>query len=242
MRAILTYHAIDDLASPISLPPVDFARHVAWFASGAVRVVGIEELLTLPDEADAVAITFDDALTSVASDAAPRLAEHGLPATLFVVSDHVGGDNQWGGPRPGRAHRPVLDWTAIAALQAGGWTIGSHTRRHPHLPACNDALLEDELAASAELLGTRLGQRPALLAYPYGDCDARVITATAAHYRVAVGTEHRLLRADESPHHLPRLDAWYFRGANPFAEWGTAAFRRRVAVRHALRRLRRMGR
>lgn len=242
MRAILTYHAVDNLASPISLPPAEFARHVAWFASGAVRVVGIEELLTLPDQANAVAISFDDALTSVASDAAPRLAEHGLPATLFVVSDHVGGDNQWGGPRPGRIHRPVLDWAAIAALQADGWTIGSHTRRHPHLPACSDALLEDELAASAETLGARLGHRPALFAYPYGECDARVIAATAAHYRVAVGTEHRLLRTDDSPHHLPRLDAWYFRGATPFAEWGTATFRRRVAVRHALRRLRRLGR
>ncbi len=240
MRAILTYHAIDASASPISLPPDDFARHVAWLASGAVAVVGIAELLALPDQVDAVAITFDDALATVVTEAAPRLAEASLPATLFVVSDHVGGDNRWhsaGGA--GRPALPVLDWDALGELQAHGWTIGSHTRRHPHLPACHDAELMDELAGSAASLQAQLGVRPTVLAYPYGEVDARVEAEAARHYALAVGTDHALLGDGPPRHRLPRLDGWYFRGAEPFRGWGTSAFRRRVAWRHALRRVRR---
>lgn len=241
MRALLTYHAIDTSGSVISVTPECFARHVAWLASGAVRVVGLDELLALPDDIDAVALTFDDALTSVATEAAPRLAAHGLPATLFVVSDHVGGDNRWSGvTSPGIPVAPVLDWEALARLQEGGWTIGAHSRRHPHLTACSDDQLDDELAGAAQQLHERLGARPTSFAYPYGTADARVIAAAARHYRLAVGTEHRPLGTHDDAHHLPRLDAWYFRGPVPFRDWGTPRFRRRIAARHALRRLRRM--
>lgn len=240
MRAILTYHAIDDVPSPVSLPPADLARHVAWLASGRVAVVGLDELLILPATTDAVAVTFDDARSSVATEAAPRLADAGLTATLFVPTDHVGGDTAWGGkPRAGRLVERILDWEALARLQGAGWTIGSHTRRHPRLTQCTDAELDDELAGSRQQLEARLGQRPLAFAYPYGDVDARVESAVSRHYTLAVGTDHQLLDDSASRHRLPRLDAWYFRGPAPFRDWGSAAFRRRVAWRHALRRLRR---
>ena len=38
MRAILTYHSIDESGSPISVDPDAFRRHVRWLASGRVRV------------------------------------------------------------------------------------------------------------------------------------------------------------------------------------------------------------
>ena len=96
MRAILTYHSIDDSGSPISVAPEEFRAHVRWLSSGLVRVVPLAELVTLPPEEEAVAITFDDAFQNFASVAAPLLYEHGLPATLFVVSGRVGRDNAWG--------------------------------------------------------------------------------------------------------------------------------------------------
>ena len=38
MRAILTYHSIDDSGSPISIAPADFRRHLDWLTSGRVPV------------------------------------------------------------------------------------------------------------------------------------------------------------------------------------------------------------
>lgn len=240
MRGILTYHAVDRSGSVISLTPEVFAAHVAWLASGAVRVVGVNELLTLDDDSDAVALTFDDALASVASEAAPRLADYGLAATVFVVTDHVGRDNRWGGAPGGVVPvQSVLPWDALGRLMEAGWTVGSHSRRHPHLTHCSDSEIEDELASSCATIAHRLGVRPTVFAYPFGACNARVGTAVAAHYPLAVTTRHRLLSRDVAPHLLPRLDAWYFRGKDPFRNWGTARFSRAVAGRDAMRRLRR---
>ena len=38
MRAVLTYHSIDDSGSPISVRRDAFQRHVKWLASGQVAV------------------------------------------------------------------------------------------------------------------------------------------------------------------------------------------------------------
>ena len=86
MRAILTYHSVDESGSPISIAPAAFRRHVAWLAAHGPRVVSVDELLRLPPTAAAVALTFDDAFVNFADLAWPLLREHRLPATVFVPS------------------------------------------------------------------------------------------------------------------------------------------------------------
>ncbi|MBK9550505.1 MAG: polysaccharide deacetylase family protein [Gemmatimonadetes bacterium] len=180
-------------------------------------------------------------MASVATEAAPRLADHGLAATVFVVSDHVGGDNRWDGDSDSRVPpQPVLGWDALGTLVDAGWCVGSHTKRHPRLTRCSDAELEDELAGASATIAERLGAAPATLAYPYGDVDLRVQRAAATHYRVGCTTRHLPVTSAADPHAVPRLDAWYFRGRDPFRAWGTTRFRNAVAWRHALRRARRL--
>jgi len=60
MRAILTYHSIDESGSVISVSESVFRGHVTWLARSAVRVVSIDTLMHLPADANAVALTFDD--------------------------------------------------------------------------------------------------------------------------------------------------------------------------------------
>src|SRR6185503_12977388 len=97
MRAILTYHSIDSSGSPISLSEETFRAHVRFFGSGRVAVVPVADLPAVPDERDAVALTFDDGFLNFTSSAMPLLSHLGFPATVFVVSDAVGGTNAWGG-------------------------------------------------------------------------------------------------------------------------------------------------
>ena len=212
MRAILTYHSIDDSGSPISVDRAAFREHVAFLASGAVRVTDIAGVLAQPEDAQAVALTFDDAFANFATEAWPLLRDRGLPATLFVVSGHVGGTNAWGGrEQAGIPTLPLLDWDDLGRLAEEGVTLGAHSRTHPDLRGTDDAALEDELAGSAEVIAARTGRRPEAFAYPYGAHDTRVASAAAAAYRFACTTDLRPLGRNEATSLLPRLDACYLR-------------------------------
>ena len=181
MKAILTYHSIDDSGSAVSVAPDAFRRHVRWLASGRVRVVTVPELLRLPHDADAVAITFDDGLASFGDVAAPLLAEHGLPATVFVVSDRAGATSAWQdaaavrrGPRVPAF--PLLDWPALRRLAEGGLVeLGAHTRTHRDLTRLRGAMLADEIEGCAARITAETGHRPAAFAYPYGEVNAAAL-------------------------------------------------------------------
>jgi peptidoglycan/xylan/chitin deacetylase (PgdA/CDA1 family) len=115
VRAIFTYHSIDSSGSPISLPEESFKEHVRFFGSGRVRVVPLSMLPSLPDEMDAVALTFDDGFLNFTSAVLPILAHVGFPATVFVVSDAVGTSN---------ATRTHSDLTQLSPAQLNDETEG----------------------------------------------------------------------------------------------------------------------
>ena len=223
----------------LSLDEAAFRRHVRWLASGAVRVATLPELLRLPDDVPAVALTFDDGFESTGTIAAPLLLEHGLPATIFVVADHAGGTNEWGGrPQPGIPTLPLLGWDALARLAAAGLELGAHSRTHPHLTELRGDALRDEVAGSAERIRAETGCAVRSFAYPYGSVD-REVAAAAAAFDHACTTEMRPVGADDDPRLLPRLDAYYFRAPGLLEAWGSARFRRYLWLRSQARRVRR---
>lgn len=241
MRAILTYHSIDDSGSPISVPASVFAEHAAWLRSGQVRVTSIPDLLTLPPAADAVAVTFDDGFCNFAAEAAPRL--HGLPVTLFVVTEHVGRTNQWGGrPQHGIPTLPLLDWPTLRRLAESGVTLGAHSHTHPDLTALSADAVADELTGCADRLVSETGTAPDVFAYPYGSLSPATTSAVAARFKWACTTELRPLRARERHAELPRLDMYYFRQPGRLASWGTARFHAFLTARRFLRGGRRVAR
>lgn len=233
MRAILTYHSIDRSGSPISVSPETFARHVRWLASGHVRVVPLHEIVRADD--DAVAITFDDGYTSVATEAAPLLAAHGLPATVFVVSACAGRTNVWDETTPGVPAFPLLDWGGLARLATAGFAFGAHTRTHPHLDRLDGAALADEIVGGAADLERWLGIRPATFAYPYGATSRAAARLAREHFTCAVTTELRPLGSADDPALLPRLDCYYYRDPAQLERWGTLAFGARLRMRAAAR-------
>jgi peptidoglycan/xylan/chitin deacetylase (PgdA/CDA1 family) len=241
MRAILTYHALDPTPSAISIDEAAFRRHVTWLASGAVRVCSLPDLLLPAAGVEAVALTFDDGFVSFAERAWPILRDHGLPVTVFVVTDHVGGTNAWGGrPSPGVPTLPLMDWHALGRLAEAGVALGSHTRRHRDLRRATAVELEDELAGSAERIARETGHRPSSVAYPYGLVDPAAAAAAARLYARACTTAFRPLAPGDDPHRLPRLEACYFRGPGRLEQWGSRGFRRYLRIRAAGRAVRRV--
>lgn len=239
MRGILTYHSLDDSGSPISIHPEAFVQHVEWLASGAVTVVPLEDLSAVPDEQDAVAVTFDDGFCNFTEHAWPLLRDAGLPVTLFVATLCVGGTNAWGGvEEPGIPTLPLCDWSQLRAMVAEGLVLGSHSRTHPRLSNVSDGRLADELAGASSDLELRTGVRPRTLCYPYGDLDERVVEAAREHYALGCTTEFRALGTTAEAMLLPRLDAYYWREAQGLPGWGSAAFRRHLWLRGQARGLR----
>jgi peptidoglycan/xylan/chitin deacetylase (PgdA/CDA1 family) len=165
----------------------------------------------------------------------------GVPVTIFAVTGHVGGLNNWGGrDAPGIPTMPLLGWSDLEQLVARGAGVGAHTRTHPVLTTVSAQALEEELLGAADDLAGRLGVRPRHVAYPYGDVDARVVDAAGRHYACGFTTELRALSdtAGDPPLRLPRLDVYYFRAPGTLEAWGTPGFTRHVMWCQAKRTVR----
>lgn len=238
MKAILTYHSLDDSRSPISVSPAAFRRHVAQFVAAGIPVLTVDELLARDDTDDAVALTFDDGYVSVEREAAPVLTDHGLPATVFAVTRYVGQTNAWaayGGHDVPTL--PLLDWQQLGRLQEQGVAIGSHTRTHPRLPELSTRQIEDEIHGAATDITSAMGTAPVGFAYPYGDLSLEASAAVSKVHRWACSTSFGALSRPD-PLALPRLDMWYFEKRGLLEQWGTPAFRRWVERRRRLRGVR----
>jgi peptidoglycan/xylan/chitin deacetylase (PgdA/CDA1 family) len=238
MRAILTYHSIDDSGSPISVRPDAFSRHVRWLASGTVTVTTVEELVKLPPSADAVAITFDDGFRNFEEHAQALLDRH-MPVTVFVVSDRVGKTNAWDDRPSSRIPvLPLLDWPALARLRDRGVVLGAHSRTHADLTRMTPSELEDEVLGSADVIAREAGARPTLFAYPYGRVNSLVAAVVGSAYPFGCTTAFLPLSDDCAAERLPRLDMYYMQRRGRIEQWGTPAFQRFITLRHQLRRVR----
>ncbi len=112
----------------------------------------------MPSDANAVALTFDDGFVNFGDVAAPLLADHGMPSTLFVVSTpperRTGGQ---GAPTAAFRSCRCSNWDALGRLGAQGVEIGAHTRTHVNVARLTNAASPDEIVGGAERIRTELG-------------------------------------------------------------------------------------
>ena len=239
MRAILTYHSIDESGSPISISEAVFRAQIAWLARSPVRVVSLDALMRMSPAEDAVALTFDDAFVSFGDVAAPLLAEHGLPATLFVVTDAAGSTNRWTGRVDrGIPELPLLSWDSLGRLADQGVELGAHTRTHADLARATGHQLHDEIVGSAERIEFETGRVPSTFAYPYGSVTDAAVGLVATRFTWGCTTEMRSVSASESRALLPRLDMYYLRSPGQLERWGTLGFRCHLTLRAGARLVR----
>lgn len=124
-------------------------------------------------------ITFDDGYVDTLEYALPALQIQGFSATCYVVSDTVGQYNQWDADTLG-VRKPLMSLEQLRQWQAAGMEVGAHSRSHPHLPACDDVQLQEEISGSKTALEHLLCTPITQFCYPYGDHDDRVVAAAKA--------------------------------------------------------------
>jgi len=213
---VLCYHALSPTwEADLSTTPERFERQLELLVSRGYRGVTFTAAVHSRPHGRVVAVTFDDAYRSVLELGLPILDRLGLPATVFAPTDHIGsekpmswpGIDRWIGG-PDEQELIPMSWIELQTLADAGWEIGSHTCSHPHLTEIDDDALQDELTRSKAACERELTGPCTSLAYPYGDLDARVVTATAGTgYRAAATLPSRLQSQD--PLAWPRVGVYH---------------------------------
>jgi peptidoglycan/xylan/chitin deacetylase (PgdA/CDA1 family) len=209
---VLCYHAVSETwPAPLSVSPRQLREQMEWLLGRGYVGATFSDAVATERSGPTLVVTFDDAFGSVLDLAYPILADLGLPATVFVVTNFTGGSRplQWQGITEWRGayddELRGLTWTELGHLAESGWEVGSHTCSHPPLTQLADAALARELRESREACEQAL-QRPCQsLAYPYGDFDARVCAATADAGYTSAAIEDP---GPPAPFAWPRIGIW----------------------------------
>jgi len=210
---VLMYHAFTATGETdrFVMPKRSFARQMRLLAMLRYRVIRFEDLATAIREGDAlprraVAITIDDGYLDNLEIADRILRRRGFPATVFLVSARLGGENDWDADGA-VAGRPLLSAAEVERMREGGFDVGAHTRTHVSLPEAPDEAVEREIADSRGDLERALGTEVRTFAYPYGRYDSRAIGAAAeAGFRGACTTYARRARVGDDPLEIPRIE------------------------------------
>lgn len=191
---VLVYHRICDpdparfrhLSETLGVAPARFADQMAYLAQH-YEVLPLELALARLDDGglrrDAVAITFDDGYRDNLTVALPTLARHGLPATIFLATDHVGNGSL---PWYDRI-APLLDRLDLAAFrQSASGTI----------PLALDQLIGDYVAAVGPSRGTLVNAISEALKLVADIEKERILAALSASSRFLAVDERAPLMLD----------------------------------------------
>ncbi len=161
IAVILMYHSVNDHPDDRDITvSVERFKEQVEYLSRDFKVITLDEMVniykhgTVP-ESNVVAITFDDGFKDNYTEAFPVLIEYGLPATIFVATDHIG--QSFG-----------LSEDEIVSMAKKRITFGAHTVSHPVMSGLNREEAISEVTGSKNALEKILKETVHFFAYPYG--------------------------------------------------------------------------
>jgi len=234
------YHALADQRSVVAVPQALFAWQMRWLHEHSIRCVSVGTIVQslldhepLPERC--VGITFDDGFESVYSQAFPILKRYGFSATVFLVTDYCGGQNDWPA-QPVSIHRmPLLTWTQVREMDKYGIEFGAHTSSHPRLDRIAAENLAHELIQPKAQIEEQVGHSIEMFAYPYGRYDERVKAMVGKTYAGAWTAQPGMVTSSSDPLELARIDFGYLAPGWVFQQLTHPLFRHYVGLRRALR-------
>lgn len=235
LSAILTYHSIDASGSVISTSPALFRSHMETLSRSGTAIVPLSDIQKRPGS---IAITFDDGFANFEEHALPLLRKYEFPATVFLVSGHCGGYNDWPTQSPSVPQLPLMSWPCLQRITGAAITWGAHTVSHPDLTKMQEAEVAREMGDCREEIQQRTGMAVDCLAYPYGAVNRATRRVAELEFTTACGTRLCLLRGGENHWELPRIDAYYLRNPAFFSRLLEPAGRAYLTGRRVLRETR----
>jgi glycosyltransferase involved in cell wall biosynthesis/peptidoglycan/xylan/chitin deacetylase (PgdA/CDA1 family)/protein-L-isoaspartate O-methyltransferase len=213
---ILMYHRIAerhdgpaDLAQ-YRVSPAEFEAQLRWLRQNGYHGITPAEWRDAVDQNRAltgrpVMLTFDDGYRDFATAAWPILGRFGIPATVAVVTDRIGGGADWDARFGSPAQ--LMSWEEVQRVSAEGAHIASHSASHPALTGIGAEETLREAFRSHAAIERAVGIAPDAVVYPYGIYDPVAARAfAAAGFTTGFGTRTDTATMLDDPMHLPRID------------------------------------
>jgi peptidoglycan/xylan/chitin deacetylase (PgdA/CDA1 family) len=200
---VLCYHHVGERL-PHSWPlltvsPEVFRHQIEWLSANGYTGIHAADWLAwvrqgtaLPEKP--VLITFDDGYSDLVQHAIPVLETFKCKATIFIVSQHIGGASTWDVPL-GHPSRPLMTAEQVRDCPSHGIEIGAHSRTHPDLRTLADATLKTELEGCRAELTDLMGRPVNTLAYCFGFQNEQVRKRAGENYDLSFSAK-------------PGLNAW----------------------------------
>lgn len=211
---ILVYHQIAKAPSKGSpfrslyVSPASFARQMAWlklFGYMGLSMSALKPYLLGERTGKVVGITFDDGYENNFTHALPALLKQGFSSTCYAVSSLLGKTNVWD-ESIGIAQTFLMNEVQIRQWIAAGQEVGSHTRSHIDLTACDDEKCHQEVALGKSELESVSGLPVHHFCYPYGRYEFRhKAIAKDLGFDTATTTQRSRCHAQIDLMQLPRV-------------------------------------
>ena len=163
---ILEYHRVTDEAmndGQYNVPPAEFRAQLDYLAESGYTAITVLDFIKaakgkfiLPEKP--IIITFDDGYADNYHEMLPILEEHGMKATLFMVTNMIGQNG-------------YLTWDELKDMERRGVEIGSHTANHLPLTKLPEEKRDEEMRLSKLLMEWNGLKTVFSFSYPNGDYD-----------------------------------------------------------------------
>lgn len=161
---VLVYHRFGEDDTPTTNIRLDqFEAQIELLKNGGFNFMSLPDLVSnlksgkaIPDKT--IAITADDAYSSIATEGWPRLKAAGIPLTIFVATDPVDAGT-----------KRYLSWDQLRQLSSEGVHIAHHTASHLHMVDNDFEIVRSDIERASKRFNEELGIVPKIIAYPYGE-------------------------------------------------------------------------
>lgn len=196
-------------ATNLNVPPEIFREQINYLIGKGYTVIGLDEMLpmirdnSLPGKP--VVLTFDDAYRNFYDNVYPVLKEKTIKATVFVITQFVGGER-------------YVTWEQLQEMAGSGLVeIGNHTLNHLYLSKLSEEEVRNQIVSAKNILEAQIGRPVDFFAYPYGN-SSRFVKAVLqeAGVKGALLTTHTSPQCLGLPYDLSRIRI----GAAPLARFG----------------------
>lgn len=207
---ILCYHVVESPSdTKFTLSRATFRQQMEYLASAGYNVIPLAHLSeyirgkrkSIPP--NAVVVTIDDGWKCTYTHIYPEMQRLRMPFTVFVYPKFIGQSAY------------ALSWKQVREMSDAGVDIQSHSYSHPFLTQRRHRSFADdyyaqwlarELRDSKSEIEKKTGKPVRFLAYPYGDYDARVVSAAEkSGYEAAVTAEFGSVVRKSDPFRLRRV-------------------------------------
>jgi peptidoglycan/xylan/chitin deacetylase (PgdA/CDA1 family) len=190
--------------------PVSFDQQLQLLWESGYRTVPIDQWRraseghgSLPKRP--LLLTFDDGYLDFVTDAWPALQRYGYGALVSLVTECVGGANQWDaefGPPI-----PLMDWPAVSELHRQGVEFGAHTATHSRLTSLDPVAATREIWTSKVQLEEQLGGEVAAFVYPHGARNPQIASLVrGCGFACALDGRFGVVGPGEDMFDLPRIE------------------------------------